>query len=371
MVMEEILLSQPGVFDSLIQEKEKYRISIIYTRIDRDHKGEPSFEHFYFDIDNDRYFYPASTIKLPLAVLALQRLNEIGDPDLKRNSIMVTETGHPWQTAVYNDPSSAEGPPSLANYIDKIFSVSDNDASNRLYEFLGQEYIHETLHKMGYTRSRIIHRLSINLSDEQNRITNPVKFFDSTGRVIYSQTGQRNQKTYPGKEVFMGRGYMSGGMYVDGPFDFSSKNLFTLPDLHSIMISLVFPQAVPQHQRFNLRMEDHQFLLSSMSRKTSGPDNVENIPGPNSRKLSKIGGAYGFLTDITYVADPDSKVEFFLSATIFCNSNGIFNDDRYEYNSIGYPFLKNLERAIFSHESGREKKFLPNLEWVRSLGRDQ
>jgi hypothetical protein len=372
-LLEGILQSHPQLFDSILKNKEKFRASIIYTRIDRDERGEPSFRHFQMDVDTGRYFYPASTIKLPLAGMALQRLNEINIPELDRNSIMVTGTEYSWQTAVYNAPNSPTGSPTISHYIDKIFSVSDNDASNRLYEFLGQEYIHETLKKMGYPGARILHRLSIGLTDEQNRITNPVKFFDSWGKELCAQAGRRNENLYPGKPIFMGNGFMSGGKLVESPFDFSTKNIFTLPDLHSILISLLFPLSVPPHQRFNLRNDDHRFLLGSMSSKISkdGMDYGPKDPGPDSRKFSKIGGAYGFLTDVTYIADPDNKVEFFLTATIFCNNNGIFNDDRYEYNTIGYPFLKNLERAIFMDEIQREKKFLPDLEWVRALGKDQ
>ena len=53
--------------------------------------------------------------------------------------------------------------------------------------FLGQEYINNSLHKMGYTDAEIIHRLSISLSENANRHTNPVRFMDSSGKIIYDQ----------------------------------------------------------------------------------------------------------------------------------------------------------------------------------------
>ena len=77
---------------------------------------------------------------------------------------MITEADEDGQTAVYNDPTSADGRPTIAHYIKKILLVSDNDAFNRLYEFLGQEYINNTLHKMGYEDVQIIHRLEISLN---------------------------------------------------------------------------------------------------------------------------------------------------------------------------------------------------------------
>lgn len=61
------------------------------------------------------------------------------------------------------------------------------------------------------------------------------------------------------------------------------------------------------------------------------------MPG-NIRIFNKIGDAYGFLNDIAYIVDFESKAEFILSATILCNANGIFNDDKYDYDTIGFLF---------------------------------
>jgi hypothetical protein len=54
-------------------------------------------------------------------------------------------------------------------------------------------------------------------------------------------------------------------------------------------------------------------------------------------------------------------VEFFLSAVIYCNSDGILNDDKYDYDKIGYPFMKQLGQIIYDYELKREKKILPDL----------
>jgi hypothetical protein len=84
-------------------------------------------------------------------------------------------------------PSTSDGRPTIEHYIKKILLVSDNDAFNRLYEFLGQEYINNTLHKMGYKEVQIVHRLDISLSEDENRHTNPVRFFDTSGKLIYEK----------------------------------------------------------------------------------------------------------------------------------------------------------------------------------------
>ncbi|HSZ86546.1 MAG TPA: hypothetical protein VK787_10975, partial [Puia sp.] len=81
----------------------------------------------------------------------------------------------------------------------------------------------------------------------------------------------------------------------------------------------------------------------------------------NIRIFNKEGDAYGFLTDVSYFVDFDKKVEFMLSATIYCNSDGILNDDKYDYETVGLPFMKQLGRTIYDFELKRKRNFEPNL----------
>jgi hypothetical protein len=50
-----------------------------------------------------------------------------------------------------------------------------------------------------------------------------------------------------------------------------------------------------------------------------------------------------------------------LSATIYCNKDGILNDDIYEYETIGFPFMKNLGQLIYGLETKRPRKIIPDL----------
>ena len=87
----------------------------------------------------------------------------------------------------------------------------------------------------------------------------------------------------------------------------------------------------------------------------------KNKPDPDIRIFNKVGDAYGFLTDVAYIADFKNNIEFMLSATIYCNSDGIFNDDKYDYDTIGYPFMKNLGRIFYNYELKRKRKHIPDL----------
>ncbi len=75
---------------------------------------------------------------MPLAFLALEKLNGLKSYGINKYTAMLTDSSCFKQTAVLQDSSSSDKLPCVAQYIRKIFLVSDNDAYNRLYEFLGQ-----------------------------------------------------------------------------------------------------------------------------------------------------------------------------------------------------------------------------------------
>ncbi|MBI1780656.1 MAG: serine hydrolase [Sphingobacteriales bacterium] len=379
--LKNLLSKYPQYFDLLLKNADSLNVQIIYTQINRDKNNIPSLTDYYFNVNSNKYFYPASTVKMPVALLALEKLNDLKVEGLSRQSTMITESAYSGQTSVYNDPTSKDGRPTIEQYIKKIFLVSDNDAYNRLYEFLGQEYINDKLHEKGYKDVQLLHRLQLPLSEEENRHTNPVKFYDTTGKLIYEKPALFNQQQYELRNTKLGKGYMSGDKLINEPFDFSKRNRFSLGDLHNILRSIIFPQTVAADKRFNLTEEDYRFLRKYMSLFPGEADYPQypefgewdayckfvlygsekgNLP-KHIRIFNKVGDAYGFLLDIAYVVDFEKKVEFFLSTVIYCNSDGIFNDDKYDYDEVGYPFMKHLGQVIYDYELQRPKVYLPDL----------
>ncbi|HMK25741.1 MAG TPA: serine hydrolase [Chitinophagaceae bacterium] len=376
-----LLAKYPQFFDAILNKKDELKIQIIYSQIDREKKGKIKFTDHSFNLDPDNYYYPASTVKLPVAILALQKLNELKIPGLDKNTTMITGTDGDGQTGVSNDPSSSNGRPSMAHYIKKILLVSDNDAFNRLYEFLGQEYINNSLHRMGYTDVQIIHRLNISLPEDQNRHTNPVEFYDDNDMIIYKKPAEKSKLVHADRNTKIGKGYYKGDSLINEPFNFSKKNRLSLQDLHHIVRAVMFPEAVPEMQRFNLTDDDYVFLRKYMSMMPpestfplyAPPDYWDtyvkfllygaekNKAEPTIRIFNKPGDAYGFMIDAAYIADYKNKIEFQLSAVIYCNSDGILNDDKYDYAGVGLPFMKNLGRVIYEYELSRKRKKIPDL----------
>ncbi len=319
-------------------------------------------------------------VKMPVAFLALEKLNQLGIP---RNTTMITEKGSTGQTAVYNDPTTPDGRPTLEHYIKKIFLVSDNDANNRLYEFLRQQYLQDHLSKKGYKDAQIIRRLAITMSEDQHRTTNPLSFRDSSGKIIYEQPQFISTYNYLVRDQKLGKGYINDqNALVNEAFDFSRKNRIYLNDLHQQLRSVLFPESVPKQQRFDLNADDYRFLYQYMSQlpsETKFPEydttefydayckflmfgTQKHKPLPKQiRSFNKVGWSYGFLTDVAYIVDFEKNVEFMLSATIYCNADGILNDDKYDYDAVGLPFLEQLGQTIYNYELKRERQYQPNL----------
>ena len=384
--LESIMSSYPQYFSEILKNRKELNVQIIYTQINRGLNGLPALQNHYFNVDAGKYYYPASTVKLPVVLLALQKLHELKDKKINRNTTMLSESAYSGQTSVYNDPTTTDGKPSIAQYIKKILMVSDNDAFNRLYEFLGQEYINTELKKKGYVDAQIIHHLNIFLTEEENRHTNPVTFYDSAGNILYEQKEQRSNLIYAVRKDSSGKGFYRAGKLVETPMDFSKKNRLSLQDLHNILISLVFPEKVKAAQRFKITDDDRQFVLKYMSQYPTEsmypPYSADTVnywpayckfllygaskekPQANIRIFNKVGDAYGQMIDAAYIVDYKNKIEFFLSAIIYCNSDGILNDDKYDYDSTGLPFMKNLGQTIYNYELKRQYKNRPDLSPV-------
>lgn len=381
--LEGLMQQYPQYFSDQLLHRNELNVQVIYTQVNRNKKGGVELADHYFNVDAGRYFYPASTVKLPVALLALQKLHELNIPGLDMNSTMITEAADNRQTPVYNDPLTKDGRPSIAQYIKKILLVSDNDAFNRLYEFLGQEYINRELQQKGFGSAQILHRLSISLSKEENRNTNPITFLDSNGHILYQQPSQYNKTNYAGRNEKLGKGYYQGDQLINEPMDFSGKNRISLEDLHRILVGLIFPEQGRSSQQFNLTDVDKQFVLRYMSMFPTeskyppySADTANYWPAyckfllfggakgavpDHIRIFNKTGDAYGQMVDVAYIVDLKNNIEFFLSAAIYCNADGILNDDRYDYETVGLPFMQHLGQVIYDLELKRPRKLKPDL----------
>lgn len=369
------------VFREVLQHPDAYRLQIIYTQIDRDHRNKPTLTNYYFHFDSTLYFNPASMVKMPLAFLALEKLNELNKKGVNKYTTIQFDSSRTWQKPLYKDTAAANGNPTIAHFIKRAFLISENDPYNRLYQFVTPQEINRNLHQKGYPDVRIT-RQFMGLDLEKNRYTNPIRFLDRDNHSFYSQPEAYNRDSfYFPREVKLGKAYLNrNDSLVHEPFDFTWHNNLSLLTMQQLLQSVLFPQSVPEQQRFHLSKDDYRFLLQYLSQfpsETPDPkydttefydsyvkfffrDSTRRLPD-DVRVFNKVGWAYGFLTDVSYVADFKHNVEFMLAATLYVNKDEILNDNEYEYKTVGWPFLYQLGQTIYQYELGRERNYKPDL----------
>ncbi|MFT5941334.1 MAG: hypothetical protein ACI9Q4_000584, partial [Sediminicola sp.] len=164
--------------------------------------------------------------------------------------------------------------------------------------------------------------------------------------------------------VKKGRGYYNEEELILEPFDFSLKNYYTIEAQHAVLKRIIFPELFSRKEQFRISNEQRQRLLKAMStvprqagyNATKFYDSYGKFfiygdtkePIPKTVKIyNKVGYAYGTLTDCAYIKDTVNNIEFLITATILVNSNETFNDDQYEYETIGIPFLAELGRELY------------------------
>ncbi|MFK7863172.1 MAG: serine hydrolase [Pseudohongiellaceae bacterium] len=327
----------------------EHEVQILFSEISRNDKKEANFSTSEFQVDSENYFYPASTVKFLVALLALEKINE--DPRVDRHTSF-TVAGE-LEATTFTDEITA------------LFVVSDNDAYNRLFEFLGKDEINRRLISKGI-EARLSHRLSIPDSDRLDY--RALHFSTNKGTVISQAPASTPIEKTNANRLTKGIAYRQDGELVERPFDFAEKNSLPLRTLHESMKRLVFPENFTESERFKLTQDDRQFLLKTMKtlpaqagfldeeyydsyvkflvfgdRKTAMPAHIEIY--------NKVGYAYGTLTDCAYIVDTRNNKEYLITATLLVNDNQIFNDDNYEYDSIGIPFLAELGRQLIQYDN--------------------
>ena len=370
-------------YSSIVNNPNDYYLQIAYTQIDRNSQQEPVFTLHTFNVDNTKYFYPASTVKLPAAVLALDKLRRYESLSIDKDTKLTINSDKTWMSSMLGDSSSENGEATIAQFIKKIFVVSDNDAFNRLYEFLGQDHFNQRMWDLGYSETRMRHRLSIPLTAEQNKYTNSLSFFINDKKML-EQPMQFSSLPLTVNSVknLIGKSYMQTAELIDAPMDFSGKNFFNISEQHLFLQQIMFPRNINSDEKLYLRAEDFDFLyewMSKLPRESRYPfysdydkypdgyckflmfgDSNKKIPN-HIRIYNKVGMAYGFLIDNAYIIDTKNKIEFFLTASVYSNDNQILNDNQYEYNELTLPFLAELGEKVYNYELSRKRNIVPDL----------
>ena len=377
-ILDALLQRLPLPGRSVAEHPDRYNLQNIYTQIDRDARNRPHFNHFFYHVDPTEYFYPASLVKLPVAALALEKINTLGiqglscRTPLRIDNAVDCPAGYAW-----SDTASVE------SSIRRMLLSSDNGAYNRLWEFLTRDYANGRLKECGYGGIRLLHRLAP-CSVLQNRVNNPVRFYRENGQTLYTQpqTISLLSDENPLAPVTMGSFSYRDGILLLRPFRADNLNYAPLESVHRFLIAVMFPAAVASGSPLQLSDGDYRLLRTWMCllpRESGMPEYVPDsgyadnfkkyfLFGDGTRPCSTsvrefnvVGRAYGFMSDVAYFADFERHVEFFLSAVIFANEDDVVNDDQYEYEAVALPFFSALGAAVYEYEKTRYRRHCPDL----------
>ena len=353
------------VVRKVMANPEKYRLQIVYSYQLSVFSRQSSVVSHYFRDNSDEYFFPASLVKMPVAAFALEKLHSLSVFGIDEFTPILPLSD--FQCAGLKKGISTV-PQSITDLIYRIFVYSDNEAYNYLYEFCGQAYINNRLQEMGFKNARIVEKIA-NCRAEQNRITGPIAFYNNQELFHIEGREDNLEAIQPLKiNAKIGKGYLWNGKYIPAPKDFSSANFLSLKDLHTIMMAIHLPKSIPEKQHFRLTSKDLQLLKKAMSTLPSQffidscfskriPDNSmkylfgqkDTIPS-HFKIYNKVGLAHGFISDCSFFEDSKNGIRFALSAVLYVNEDGILNDGKYEYNSVGIPFLRRLGEIVYQYE---------------------
>lgn len=383
-----LLKDDSKVFTKVVSDPDRYKLQIIFTQINRNKNNLPVLKHHTFNLDTSEYFFPASMVKVPTVLCALEKLNELKIDGLTRESMMSVRASHDCQTSTQQQEYSKKyGKPTMLHYIKDVFVASGNVSFDRLYEFVGQKDLNERLWKKGYRSCQITQRYGHFCTYEENRYTNGLSFYDENGKEVYKQAAQKNEEVYKKnlKNVYLGRSKkLADGTVREEPWDFTQSNFMSLKDMHEVLMAIIMPMVMPKNKRFDLKKDDYRIIHKYMSMtppESKDPvydeyynygrmkyilyGNEKSRLDTNIRIFNKVGQALGFLTDCAYIVDFENQVEFVVSATIYVNEDNVLGDGSYEYLSVGMPFLKRLGEILLKNERERKRKYPPNLDFFK------
>ncbi len=378
------VLKISAVLTKVLQQKAKYKPQIIYTQINRDANNQPRFTNHTYLLDSNSYFYCASLVKLPCAIFSLEKINSLNEKGLTLQTPMLTDSNGICQNKYLVDSSAENGLPSIEQHIKKMFLVSDNHAFNKLFEFVTPPTLNLRLAELGYPRARIVHRLDAACVGKGNRYFNPINFTDVNGAILYRQESDslKEDIKMPFESLLIGRNmYNKKKRLISERKDFSKSNYLPLKTVHELLKKIMFTEA--SNNTLQLSESDRKFLITQLGmypRESIYPhydeatyydsfkkyfiygSTIKKIESDSIRIFNIVGRAYGFLIDCAYIVDFNKKIEFMLSSVIYVNKRNSFGTGKYEYDTIGLPFLKELSLALYAFETRRKKQFLPNLD---------
>ena len=389
-ILQNVLDSLEGKYPKVIENPEKYRFKIVFTEIKRS-KDKVSLETVGFRMDEKEYLYPASIVKLPTILISMEEYNKIHKmrPRVTYETLIKfnKEKGC-MPTAFSVKIGNKLEYYTLDLFTKQMIAVSDNDAYNRMFDFVGQQQLNRRLKELKYDNAKIIRKFVLNCSLDQNRISDSYVFLGRRNEWLYNRRGITNSDTILTDSTYkIGKAYEGlDKKIVPRPFDFSRQNNMELVDLHKTLNGIVFPKSEFAHT-FDITEEQRNYVMHNLAKYPAeygldfpskefhatykkylfyGKDTnmrYTNDSLSRFRSFNMVGLSFGCAIDAAYIVDLDTGKEFVLTVGIYANEDEVINDAKYDYESLAYPIMKDIGRLIMNQLPENKE----NVEYLRGV----
>jgi hypothetical protein len=303
------------------------------------------------------YYYPASLVKFPTVLSALNKMDRMGlslDDKIMLHNLDINGSK--------SFISKTKKGVTFRELIEQTIVVSDNDYYNVLYHFVTPKYLNDYLKFRGFD-DVLIYRCFNGCSKEDQLKTAAYSIFSNSDSLKYNEKeslldwASVLEEFTPSDDKRIGNRFIKEGKVIQGPYDFNENLEFPINSVHDMMISFISDST---DETWQIGEDKRFFLIEKLSQSPVdiGIDKYSiqdfkiiafgNQELDNSRFVtySKIGYSYGFITETAYVKDTISKSGFFLTISMYVNKNNTINDGRYQYGTVATPFMGTLTHII-------------------------
>ncbi|MCH2224737.1 MAG: serine hydrolase [Crocinitomicaceae bacterium] len=367
------ILGKDSLIDAVLSQPERYHFQFIYTQV---HGNEEHPQLLTADFSTNSYFYPASIVKLPVALVVLEKLAADSIPT---NAFLSVRNDQNCGHTKYSKITQSQNI-SFQEMINHLMIVSNNDYYNAFYHYITPKVLNDTLINRGIYSTKI-YKSFTGCEFPENLYCNPTQVRFPNNKKVINQSSSRLEEAemmsryyYDSTKLF-GLKHEWEQKIIEGPYDFNYNIEYPLKDIHSTLTRLIFPTSYLSNERWKIRGQDRLNLIKAMSScpsflkgkfskdKKHYPDNLykyivlgDNNPNYNNiLTYSKIGISHGFVTETAYVHDISHNIRYLLSANIYVNNNKIVNDGIYEYEETARPFLAKFGQLLIEYEKSKKR----------------
>jgi hypothetical protein len=368
-LLHQLLTGSHTDVDRVLANPAYYEFQLIFTQVLR--SGDSLiFEERSLNKDS-ACFYPASLIKFPLAVVALEKLQQLGSLGVQAKSTMSLKTcSCDLPTNQYVQKSKN---PTFLQFLREMLIMSDNDAYNLFFDFVGTDQFNQRMRDYGLNGIIMRRRFTSGCPDSINKINGGLRFYNQKREILWSQPCDSAKQTYELESHYRtsaGRFHYQNGKKIQEPKSYKNTNFVRLADAHTLLIRLFFPSLTPVGvQQPSLDSNHKAMLIEAMG---AFPKELKNAPKdysktPNQyykffldpdkmrtgsddiRIYNKVGLSNGFISDVSFIVDSTNGLYYFISGSMLAKKDATVDFGKNEYYQFAIPVFRKIGGLIYDH----------------------